>query len=504
MTTTQDSPVTTETLQPVPATNGHRAAVAAKSDRLPRELDPRNPNTRLAAFFDAGSIELISEDNDCGMLAAVGTVDGTHTVAFCSDATVMGGAMGNDGCAVVVKAYERALADSAPIVGLWHSGGARLAEGVLSLHAVGLIFHAMTQASGKVPQISVVLGPAAGGAAYGPALTDVVILGPEGRIFVTGPDVVRSVTGEDVDMLRLGGPEPHGRRSGVVHVLADSEADALSRARHLVSLLGDQGQLTATAVADVDLSAQLPESKKRAYDVHPLVTKLLDADSIEELHARWAPNIVTALGRFGGRTVGVIANNPLRLGGCLDSPSAEKAARFVRMCDAFGVPLLVVVDVPGYLPGVGQEWDGVVRRGAKLLHAFGEAVVPRVTLVTRKSFGGAYIAMNARSLGATKVFAWPGAEVAVMGAVAAVRILHRRKIAAVDADLRPQLEAQLAAEHEEIAGGVDKAVEIGVVDEVVLPNETRSALAGALAAALGSADLPGGTRIRGHHGNIPL
>jgi acetyl-CoA/propionyl-CoA carboxylase carboxyl transferase subunit len=469
---------------------------APQKEKLPRELDPRNPNKRLAAFFDAGSLELISADDDSGMLAAVGTVDGTQTVAFCSDATIMGGAMGHDGCKVVVEAYERALADGAPIVGLWHSGGARLAEGVLSLHAVGLIFEVMTRASGKIPQISVVLGPAAGGAAYGPALTDVVILGPEGRIFVTGPDVVRSVTGEDVDMLRLGGPEPHGRRSGVVHVLAESEAHAIGEARRLVELLGAQRVFDVASVEDRNLAETMPESKKRAYDVHPFVAELLDPDTMLELHNKWAPNIVTALGRFGGRTVGVIANNPLRLGGCLDSPSAEKAARFVRMCDAFGVPLVVIVDVPGYLPGVGQEWDGVVRRGAKLLHAFGEAQVPRVTLVTRKAYGGAYIAMNARSLGANKVFAWPGAEVAVMGAVAAIRILHRRKLAAVAEDLRPTMEAELAAEHEKIAGGVDKAVEIGVVDEVVEPAVTRTTLAAALAQL--------DAHNRGQHGNIPL
>ncbi len=468
----------------------------AKPVKLPREQDPRNPVTRLRALFDTDSMDLITPDDSSGMLAAVGRVHGTHAVAFCSDATVMGGAMGHEGCKVVVTAYERAMADRAPIIGLWHSGGARLAEGVLSLHAVGVIFHAMTQASGKVPQISVVLGPAAGGAAYGPALTDVVILGPEGRIFVTGPDVVRSVTGEDVDMLRLGGPEPHGRRSGVVHVLADSEAHALSEGRRLVALLGDQQSLDVDSVDDVDLSEHLPESKKRAYDVHPLVSHVLDEDSMVELHNKWAPNIVTALGRFGGRTVGVIANNPLRLGGCLDSPSAEKAARFVRMCDAYGVPLIVLVDVPGYLPGVGQEWDGVVRRGAKLLHAFGEAQVPRVTLVTRKAYGGAYIAMNARALGATRVFAWPGAEIAVMGAIAAVRILHRRKISAVAEDLRSTVEAELAAEHEKITGGVAKAMEIGVVDEVVQPAKTRSALAVALALA--------DTGSRGQHGNIPL
>ena len=221
----------------------NRPEAPAKPAKLPRSEDPRNPVHRLTALLDEGSLELISPDDESGMLAAVGTVDGTRVVAFCSDATVMGGAMGDEGCRVVVDAYHRALTDRVPIIGLWHSGGARLAEGVLSLHAVGRIFQVMTQASGVIPQISVVLGPAAGGAAYGPALTDVVILGPEGRIFVTGPEVVRSVTGEDVDMLRLGGPEPHGRRSGVVHVVTESEAEALQRARTLAGLLGSQGSM---------------------------------------------------------------------------------------------------------------------------------------------------------------------------------------------------------------------------------------------------------------------
>jgi acetyl-CoA/propionyl-CoA carboxylase carboxyl transferase subunit len=475
------------------------APPAPARPKRPREEDPRNPNHRLAALLDPGSLTLLSEDDDSGMLAATGTVDGAPVVAFCSDATVMGGAMGEVGCRVVVRAYDRALADGVPIVGLWHSGGARLAEGVRSLHAVGQIFHVMTRASGRVPQVSVVLGPAAGGAAYGPALTDVVVLGPEGRIFVTGPDVVRSVTGEDVDMLRLGGPEPHGRRSGVVHVLTGSEEEALARARQVAALLGAQGSLDTAMVEDVDLAGTLPESRKRAYDVHPLVEGVLDEGTLVELHERWAPNVVTGLGRLGGRTVGVVANNPLRLGGCLDSASAEKAARFVRMCDAFGVPLVVLVDVPGYLPGVGQEWDGVVRRGAKLLHAFSECSVPRVTLVTRKTYGGAYVAMNSRSLGATRVFAWPGAEVAVMGAVAAVRILHRRKLLEVAPDLRARVEAELAAEHERIAGGVEAAVELGVVDEIVTPDRTRTAIASAIADALAADPDP-----RGHHGNIPL
>ncbi|SDN35594.1 acetyl-CoA/propionyl-CoA carboxylase carboxyl transferase subunit [Geodermatophilus siccatus] len=457
--------------------------------------DPRDPEDRLARFFDTGSMSLLAPRDTSGVVAARGTVSGTRAVAFCTDATVMGGAMGLDGCRHIVDTIDTALRERLPVVGVWHSGGARLAEGVTALHAVGEVFEAMVRASGRVPQISVVLGPAAGGAAYGPALTDLVIMGPAGRVFVTGPDVVRSVTGEDVDMESLGGPDTHGRRSGVVHVVTDSEPAALETARQAVDLLAAQGSFAAAAgEPDVDLGALLPEQANRAYDVKPLVAAVLDGPALE-LHPRWAPNIVTALGRLAGRTVGVIANNPLRLGGCLDSASAEKAARFVRMCDAFGVPLVVLVDVPGYLPGVGQEWDGVVRRGAKLLHAFAEAVVPRVTLVTRKSYGGAYIAMNARSLGATAVFAWPGAEVAVMGAKAAVGILHRKKLAAVPPGEREALHAQLAAEHERIAGGVNRALQIGVVDEVVDPARTRQRLVAALAAA------PSG---RGAHGNIPL
>jgi len=278
-----------------------------------------------------------------------------------------------------------------------------------------------------------------------------------------------------------------------VHVVADTQESAYAEARRLAALLGDQR--TIGEVEDRDLATFLPDSPKRAYDVHPIVAALLDEGTALELHPKWAPNVTTTLGRLGGRTVGVVANNPLRLGGCLDSASAEKAARFVRMCDAFGVPLVVVVDVPGYLPGVGQEWDGVVRRGAKLLHAFAEATVPRVTLVTRKAYGGAYIAMNSRSLGATRVFAWPGAEVAVMGAVAAVRILHRRRLAEVDEDVRGEVEAELAVEHELLAGGLGRAQEIGVVDEIIEPTRTRSALAKAIAAA---------PAVRGNHGNIPL
>ncbi|WP_113703611.1 carboxyl transferase domain-containing protein [Nonomuraea lactucae] len=469
--------------------------VAQGSDAEP--ADPRDPVVRLTALLDEGSSRLITPQDKSGVLAAMGRVEGVPVVAFCSDARFQGGAMGSEGCEHIVHAYDVAVRERVPIIGIWHSGGARLAEGVESLHAVGRVFAAMTKASGVVPQISVVVGPAAGGAAYGPALTDLVILADSGRIFVTGPDVVRSVTGEDVDSAALGGPEPHSKRSGVVHVVTKSESDALLRARQLAVLLGHQGRVRAAeveATGEVDFSTLLPESARRAYDVKPLVNGLLDEPGIE-LHPKWAPNIVTTLGRLGGRTIGVIANNPMRLGGCLDATSAEKAARFVRMCDAFGVPLVVLVDVPGYLPGVGQEHDGVVRRGAKLLHAFAEASVPRVTLVTRKAYGGAYIAMNSRSLGATKVFAWPTTEVAVMGAVAAVRILKRRELAAAPEEERAELEHRLAAEHEKTAGGLARAQELGVIDEVIKPEETRGAIAKVLAQA---------TPARGAHGNIPL
>jgi len=460
-----------------------------------RQRDPRDPWLRLEQLCDGDSLRPLHVAGGSGVVTAIGRIDGGEVVAFATDPTVQGGALGAEGCAAIASAYGVAMRERMPVIGVWHSGGARLAEGVASLNGVGEIFTAMTLASGRVPQVSVVLGPAAGGAAYGPALTDVVILGPHGRVFVTGPDVVRSVTGEDVDMLRLGGPEPHGRRSGVVHIVSETDDDALLRARETVSLLSHHGHLGA--VADRPLAELLPESPKRAYDVRPLVDAVLDGPGLE-LHPRWAPNIVTTLGRFGGRAVGVLANNPMRLGGCLDAVSAEKAARFVRMCDAFGLPLIVLVDVPGYLPGVGQEWDGVVRRGAKLLHAFAEAAVPRVTLLTRKAYGGAYIAMNSRSLGATRVLAWPGAHVAVMGSVAAVRILHRRRLATAPAEQLPELEQQLAAEHDEISGGLQRAVELGVIHEIVAPDRTRTALASALGAALTP------TPTRGRHSNIPL
>lgn len=466
--------------------------------------ETRAARFRIGKLLDPGSVVVHEAPDDSGVLAADGTAYGCEVVVFATDAAVMGGAMGRKGCLRIVAAIERAVERGVPVIGIWHSGGARLQDGVDSLDAVGAVFAAMIHASGVVPQISLVLGAAAGGAAYGPALTDVVIMGPEGRVFVTGPDVVRKVTGEEVTQVALGGPEPHGRRSGVVHLTARTEAHAYRDTRRLAALLAKPLIDTGVPLDGRDLGSLLPESLRRAYDVRPIVTALLDEAPLE-LHAGYARNIVTAIGRLDGRTVGVVANNPLRLAGCLDSNSAEKAARFVRMCDALNIPLVVVVDVPGYLPGTGQEWNGVVRRGAKLLYAFAEATVPRVTLITRKAYGGAYIAMNSRSLGATKVLAWPTAEVAVMGATAAVEILHRRTLAATHFEQLAETTARLVAEHEETAGGVGKALELGLVDAVVDPADTRKAISAAIAEALTIADEPDtGRRPRFRHGNIPL
>ncbi|WP_433789735.1 acyl-CoA carboxylase subunit beta [Actinoplanes sp. CA-252034] len=463
--------------------------------------DPRAPIARLSALLDPGDIVLLHPADDSGVVAVSGSINGIAVYAYCTDATRIGGALGAAGCAHIVTAIETALRDGRPVLGIWHSGGARLADGVESMDGVARMFAAMTAASGRIPQLSVIVGPAAGAASYGPALTDLVVMADTGRMLITGPDVIRSVTGEQVDLTTLAGPAVHGRKSGVAHVVAASEAEAYETARHLTTLLTDRAAFDPSLVDEpTDLRTLLPASARRAYDVRPLVRALVDdrpggGTSLIEIQPGWARNLLVGLARFAGRSVGVLANNPLRKGGCLDSLSAEKGARFVRMCDAHGIPLLVIVDVPGYLPGVAQEWDGVIRRGAKLLHAFAEAAVPRVTLVTRKAYGGAYIAMNSRGLGATAVYAWPEAEVAVMGAEAAVAVLHRKRLAATPADEVEALRAELIDDQRRTAGSLDRAVTLGVVDAVIEPADSRRWLAKALAEA---------APRHGAHGNIPL
>jgi len=459
------------------------------------QLDPRDPESRIARLVDGGKFEFLIPRTDCGMVAVTGDIKGNKVIVFASDATIKSGALGVEGSKVIVSAYKAAMSAQVPIIGIWHSGGARLSDGVASLDAFGEVFQSMISASGRIPQLSLVLGPTAGGGAYGPALTDIVVLSPEGRIFVTGPEVVKSVTGEDIDMALLGGPEAHRKNSGLAHIIAPTEQEAIDDVRDLTALFANHGVMNPD-VADIDLSVFVPQSQVRTYEVHPLVDAILDKETEHiELLSMWAPNMTTIIGRLGGATVGVLANNPAHIAGILDAAAGEKAARFVRTCDAFGIPLIVIADVQGFLPGAGQEWEGAVRRGAKLLHAFGEAVVPRVTLITRRAYGGAYVAMNSKALGATRVLAWPEAEVSVMGAVAAVRVLHRRILADLPAEQRESMELELAAEHEKISGGVARAVEIGAVDEIIDPAHTRSALAKIIAST---------PHRRGAHGNIPL
>ena len=459
------------------------------------EVDPRDPELRIARLVDDGKFEFLIPRTDCGMIAVTSFIKGNKVVIFASDATIKSGALGVDGSKVIVTAYKAAMGAQVPVIGIWHSGGARLSDGVASLDAFGEVFQSMISASGRIPQLSLVLGPTAGGGAYGPALTDVVVLAPAGRIFVTGPDVVKSVTGEDIDMALLGGPEAHKKNSGLAHIIARDELEAFNNIRDLTALFANQGFMNPD-VEEIDLSVFVPDSWIRTYEVRPLINAILDAETEHiELLSMWAPNMTTIIGRLGGATVGVLANNPAHIAGVLDAAAGEKAARFVRTCDAFGIPLIVIADVQGFLPGAGQEWEGAVRRGAKLLHAFGESVVPRVTLITRRAYGGAYVAMNSKALGATRVFAWPNAEVSVMGAVAAVRVLHRRILADLPAEQRESMELELAAKHEIVSGGVIRAIEIGAVDEIVEPRLTRSALAKTIA------DAP---HRRGSHGNIPL
>lgn len=468
------------------------AATAVAIPEPPDLVDLRDPLVRLQELSNSAPLLLIDECD--GAVTAIGTVDGVECVLFATDPRRMGGALGAHSCAAIVDAYHRALELDAPIIGIWQSGGARLPEGAMGLAAVGSVFAAMTQASGIIPQISVVLGPAAGGAAYGPALTDIVIVGPAARVFVTGPDIVNSVTGETVDANSLGGPNVHAKSSGLCHIKAATDSEALANARTVVALLSQARQPFDGDSTFPDPGTMLPSHERQAYDVRPLISCLLDSEATE-LHREWAPNVVTALGRIAGHRVGVIANNPIRMGGCLTAAASEKAARFVRLCDAFGIPLVVLVDVPGYLPGRKQESDGIVRRGAKLLHAFAAAKVPRYTVITRKAYGGAYIAMNSKSLGATAVVAWPTATVDVMSAQAAVTITRRRDIAALPDQQRTEAIANFAAEHSAIVGGLERAVSDGVVDEVIRPSTTRDLLADLLTNS---------TIVRSRQKNIPL
>jgi propionyl-CoA carboxylase beta chain len=442
-----------------------------------------------------------------GVVTGWGTIEGRKVFVFAQRPTVFGGSLGWSHAMKICKIMDLAMQVGAPVVGLNDSGGARIQEGVASLAGYAEIFKRNVLSSGVVPQISLILGPCAGGAVYSPALTDAVVM-VEGSsyMFITGPDVIRAVTHEDVTMEALGGAEAHASKSGVAHFAVADEEAAFATTRTLLSYLPSNNledppaapTADATHRACPELAGMVPEDPAKPYDIRNIVTVVADDAEFFEVQADWARNIVVGFIRVGGRPVGVVANQPLVLAGCLDIDASIKAARFVRMCDAFNVPLFTLVDVPGFLPGTQQEYGGIIRHGAKLLYAFTEATVPKITLVTRKAYGGAYDVMASKHIRGDVNLAFPGAEIAVMGADGAVNILYRRELErAADPDA---LRKQLTDEYRALFASPYKAAELGFIDRVIRPEETRKVLAEAL-------DLLRTKRQdnpRKKHGNIPL
>jgi len=416
-----------------------------------------------------------------------GTVDGRPVFVFAEDFTVFGGSLGRVVADKICKVLDLALKTGAPVVGLKDSGGARIQEGVGALDGYGRIFERNVRASGVIPQISVIMGPCAGGAVYSPALTDFVFQVEEtSHMFITGPDVIKAVTGEDVTMEDLGGAHAHASKSGVTHFVYPTGRDALEAVRYLLSYLPQNNQELPPYFAPADrpdriddaLDAAIPDSANQPYDMLEVIETVVDDGEFFEIHDRWARNIIIGLGRLDGHTVGIVANQPAVLAGTLDIATSEKAARFVRFCDAFNIPIVTFVDVPGFLPGVDQEHGGIIRHGAKLLYAYCEATVPRLSVITRKAYGGAYLVMNARGIRADLVFAWPSAEIAVMGAQGAVNIIHRRDLAGAE-DVEAK-RSELVADYEKKFNNPYVASELGLVDEVIEPRETRIKLIRAL------------------------
>ncbi|MFI7702282.1 acyl-CoA carboxylase subunit beta [Nonomuraea sp. NPDC049480] len=470
---------------------------------------------RIERLLDAGSfVELDALAKGSlgygdGVVTGYGTIDGRQVCVFSQDFTVAGGSLGEVYGQKICKVMDLAMRNGCPIVGINEGAGARIQEGVVSLGLYGEIFRRNIRASGVIPQISLIMGACAGGHVYSPALTDFTIMVDESsHMFVTGPDVIKTVTGEDVTFEELGGGRVHNSRSGVAHYLAHDEDDALDYARALLSYLPDNNLDEPPhpgIEADLELSADdlaldelVPDSPNQPYDMHEVITALLDDGEFLEVQELFAPNIVVGFGRIEGRSVGVVANQPMRLAGTLDIDASEKAARFVRTCDAFSVPVLTLVDVPGFLPGTEQEWNGIIRRGAKLLYAYGEATVPLVTVITRKSYGGAYDVMGSKHLGADVNLAWSTAQIAVMGAQGAVNVLHRKRLAAAgDPDA---LRAELVREYEDTLATPYLAAERGYVDAVIAPSETRREVTRALRLLRGKRD----TLPPKKHGNIPL
>lgn len=470
-------------------------------DRAEERLDAE---ARLAALCDPGSVQRVrgavrstrigarAVDGD-GVAVGSGRVHGRPVSCFAEDGAFLGGSLGVAHADGIVHALRHAGRAGVPVVGFVESAGARLQEGVDALAGYGRIFAEHVALSGRVPQISIVCGAAAGGGSYAPALTDFVVMTERASMFLTGPGVVREVMGEDVDFAGLGGPRVHARSSGVAHFVVESEVDGALLARDLLGYLparaGGRPERRVPAPAPTALPDRaVPASARKVYDVRRVIRDLADDGELLEVHAGWARNVVCGFTRVEGHAVGVVANQPRHLGGVLDADASQKAARFVQTCDRFGVPLLVLVDTPGFLPGTRQEQGGVIRHGAKLVHAFAAATVPTVTVVLRKAFGGALIAMNSRALGADAVFAWPQATLGVMGAPQAVGITHRREIAA--ADDPDAARSALAARYEAEQLGADVAASLGHVDEVIPPSSTRGRVSHVLDGFAGAAREP--------------
>lgn len=441
------------------------------------------------------------------VVTGYGTIDGRTVFVYAEDFTVFGGSLGAAVADKICKLMDMALEVGAPVIGLKDSGGARIQEGVSSLDGYGRIFERNVRASGVIPQISVIMGPCAGGAVYSPAMTDFVIqVDKTSHMFITGPDVIKTVTGEEVTMEELGGATAHASTSGVTHFVFPTGKDALDAVRYLLSFLPQNNLELPPYFSPADSSDRIddaldriiPDAANQPYDMVDVIGMVVDEGEFFEVHEAWAPNIVVGFARLDGHSVGVIANQPSALAGTLDITASEKAARFVRFCDAFNIPLITFVDVPGFLPGVSQEHGGIIRHGAKLLYAYCEATVPRVSVITRKAYGGAYLVMNARGVGADLVFAWPSAEIAVMGAQGAVNVIFRRDLKeAADPDAR---QAELIADYETRFNNPYRAAELGLVDEVIEPRETRLKLIRALRMLRTKRDsLP-----QKKHGNIPL
>jgi propionyl-CoA carboxylase beta chain len=442
-----------------------------------------------------------------GVVTGYGTVDGRQVCVFAQDFTVFGGSLGEVFGEKIVKVMDLALKIGCPVIGINDSGGARIQEGVVSLGLYGEIFIRNVKASGVIPQISLVMGPCAGGAVYSPALTDfTVMVDKTSHMFITGPDVIKTVTGEDVGFEELGGARTHNTTSGNAHYLASSEEDAIEYVQALLSFLpsnnldepavGADPAALAVSAEDRELDTLIPDSANQPYDMHRVIEAVVD--DFLEVQALYAQNIVVGFGRVEGRPVGVVANQPMHFAGCLDIAASEKAARFVRTCDAFNLPVLTFVDVPGFLPGTGQEWDGIIRRGAKLIYAYAEASVPKVTVITRKAYGGAYDVMGSKHLGADLNFAWPSAQIAVMGAQGAVNILYRPELASASDPVA--LRAELVEEYEDTLANPYVAAERGYVDSVIEPSATRVQVVRALRTLRTKRE----TMPPRKHGNIPL